>query len=309
VKPRFFEKYVTTGQAGGVGLGAYSARLMARVQEGEITMHSAAAAGTTLSVRLRAAHAPQPSEERAPAAPTASAGERLPALPPLKVLVVDDDEFNRLVFRRMLPSPPLMLTMAVNGRAALDAAKSDFPDVVLLDLEMPVMDGYEAAGRLRKLQSALRKPLRIIAISSNDDSRSIERALNSGCDEYLVKPAPREALWAALAGEQGPVRKAESTAGESDPVQLDADLHATLPDFLRSRREALDELPQALAAGDRDKFRRLAHKLAGSFALYGFKWAGAQCRALQDAAAQGEAADLARRVTAVRAHLDKVVIR
>jgi PAS domain S-box-containing protein len=309
VLPRFFEKYVTTGQAGGVGLGAYSARLMARVQEGEITMHSAAAAGTTLSVRLRAAHAPQPSEERAPAAPTASAGERLPALPPLKVLVVDDDEFNRLVFRRMLPSPPLMLTMAVNGRAALDAAKSDFPDVVLLDLEMPVMDGYEAAGRLRKLQSALRKPLRIIAISSNDDSRSIERALNSGCDEYLVKPAPREALWAALAGEQGPVRKAESTAGESDPVQLDADLHATLPDFLRSRREALDELPQALAAGDRDKFRRLAHKLAGSFALYGFKWAGAQCRALQDAAAQGEAADLARRVTAVRAHLDKVVIR
>jgi PAS domain S-box-containing protein len=122
VLPRFFEKYVTTGQAGGVGLGAYSARLMARVQEGEITMHSAAAAGTTLSVRLRAAHAPQPSEERAPAAPTASAGERLPALPPLKVLVVDDDEFNRLVFRRMLPSPPLMLTMAVNGRAALDAA-------------------------------------------------------------------------------------------------------------------------------------------------------------------------------------------
>ena len=309
VRPHFFQKYVTTGKHGGVGLGAYSARLMARVQEGEITMHSDAAAGTTLSVRLRAAHAPVASENRLPAAPTGSSGERLPELPPLKVLVVDDDEFNRLVFRRMLPSPPLEITMAVNGRAALDAAKGDWPDVVLLDLEMPVMDGYEAAGRLRKLQAQAKKPLRIIAISSNDDSRSIERALNSGCDDYLVKPAARETLWAMLAGGPSPEKRKEAAALESDPVRLDGDLRATLPEFLRSRREALDELPQALAAGDREKFRRLAHKLAGSFALYGFKWAGAQCRALQDAAAQGESADLARRVGAVRTHLDTVTIR
>ena len=314
VRPHFFAKYVTTGKDGGVGLGAYSARLMARVQEGEITMHSDAQAGTTLSVRMRAAAAP--GAQSAPAfgeahapAPTGSRAERLPVLPPLKVLVVDDDEFNRLVFRRMLPSPPLMLTMAVNGRAALDAAKSDWPDVVLLDLEMPVMDGYEAAGRLRKMQGPQKKPLRIVAISSNDDTRSIERALNSGCDDYLVKPAARETLWAVLAGAESPRKAGEGAAGEGDPVRLDADLRATLPDFLRSRREALDELPQALAAGDREKFRRLAHKLAGSFALYGFKWAGAQCRALQDASAQGEAADLARRVSALRSHLDKVVIQ
>jgi PAS domain S-box-containing protein len=310
VRPHFFEKYATTGKDGGVGLGAYSARLMARVQEGEITMHSDAAAGTTLSVRMRAAHAATPREEHAPAAPTGSRAERLPVLPPLKVLVVDDDEFNRLVFRRMLPSPPLTLTMAVNGRAALDAARSDWPDVVLLDLEMPVMDGYEAAGRLRKMQGQAHKPLRIIAISSNDDTRSIERALNSGCDDYLVKPAARETLWAVLAGsERTPASRREEDAHEKDPVNLDADLRATLPDFLRSRREALDDLPHALAAGDREKFRRLAHKLAGSFALYGFKWAGAQCRALQDAAAQGEAADLALRVSALRAHLDHVEIR
>jgi PAS domain S-box-containing protein len=310
VRPHFFQKYVTTGKHGGVGLGAYSARLMARVQEGEITMHSALEAGTTISVRLRAAEsAAQAGDSHAPAAPTGSSAERLPELPALKVLVVDDDEFNRLVFRRMLPSPPLELTMAVNGRAALDAASRDWPDVVLLDLEMPVMDGYEAAGRLRKMQAVLKQPLRIIAISSNDDPRSIERALNSGCDDYLVKPAPRETLWAALAGAKTPVKKAEAAASEGDPVKLDADLRATLPEFLRTRREALDELPQALAAGDREKFRRLAHKLAGSFALYGFKWAGAQCRALQDAAAQGEPADLARRVTAVRTHLDTVTIQ
>src|SRR5262245_24631180 len=238
VRPSFFEKYVTTGKHGGVGLGAYSARLMARVQEGEITMHSEAVAGTTISVRLRAAHA----AAQAPAAPTGSRAERLPKLPALKVLVVDDDEFNRLVFGRMRPSPPLELTMAVNGRAALDATRGDWPDVVLLDMEMPVMDGYEAAGRLRKLQAQVKKTLRIIAISSNDDSRSIERALNSGCDDYLVKPAPRETLWAVLAGTETPNKIIEKSAAESDPVDLDRDLHASLPEFLRSRREALDEL-------------------------------------------------------------------
>src|SRR5206468_3726275 len=88
-------------------------------------------------------------------------------------------------------------------------------------------------------------------------------------DEYLVKPAPREALWAALAGsESAPARKKEEDVHEKDPVNLDADLRATLPDFLRSRREALDELPQALAAGDREKFRRPAHKLASRYEVF-----------------------------------------
>ena len=309
IRARFFEKYATARKTSGLGLGAYSARLMARVQEGEITMHSDAEAGTTVSVRLRAAHAQALGEQHAPAAPTGTRDERLPELPPLKVLVVDDDEFNRLVFRRMLPSPPIEVTMAVNGRAALDAAKGEWPDVVLLDLEMPVMDGYEAAGRLRKLQGRLRKPCRIIAISSNDDPRVIERALNAGCDDYLVKPAPRETLWAVLAGTEKPRTAAATAAAKSDPVQLDADLRPTLPDFLRTRREALDELPRALAAGDRARFGRLAHKLAGSFSLYGFKWAGAQCRALKDAAEQAEAAELAQKVSAVREHLDTVEIR
>ena len=86
-------------------------------------------------------------------------------------------------------------------------------------------------------------------------------------------------------------------------------LRATLPDFLRSRREALDELPQALAAGDREKFRRLAHKLAGSFSLYGFKWAAAQCRLIEQAAEAGERDELTERIEFVRRHLGNAQVR
>ncbi len=222
--------------------------------------------------------------------------------------MVDDDEFNRFVLRRMLPQPPLTLAMAVNGRAALDAAAREWPDVVLLDLEMPVMDGYEAARQLRELERAGGRPrLLIVAISSNDDRATMERAIAAGCDDYLVKPASRAELLGILAQERVE-RPAERIPEESEAVLVDADLEGTLPGFLGSRIELLDEMRSALAGSERLAFKRLAHKLAGSLALYGFGWASAQCRALEAEAQSGEAAALEARRAAVRAHLEKVTV-
>jgi CheY-like chemotaxis protein len=292
VRPRFFHKYATAGKSGGLGLGAYSARLMARVQQGDITMRTSPDEGTTVTVRLAAAGQPAPVQDPAqPASPQAAA--LAPTGKGRRVLVVDDDEFNRMVLRRSLPEPHYEVELAVNGRAALDAARRAWPDAVLLDLEMPVMDGYEAAERLRRLEREERRPrLTIVAISSNDDAAIIERALQSGCDYYLAKPASREALLRILGG--------------GEPI--DPDLKASLPAFLESRRRILDEMPAALARGDRAAFRRLAHRLAGSFVLYGFTWAAEQCRRLERESRDGDPADLQRRAKEVRAHLDAVVL-
>jgi CheY-like chemotaxis protein len=188
VRPRFFQKYATAGKRGGVGLGAYSARLLARVQNGDISMRTSEAEGTTLTLQL--------------AASGESAGKDGSASSPLgrRILIVDDDEFNRLVLRRFLPAPEFEVEEAVNGRAALDAARRDWPDAILLDLEMPVMDGVEFAERLRALELADgRKRCTIVALSSNDEDAVIRRALAAGCDHYHVKPAPRETLLRLLA--------------------------------------------------------------------------------------------------------------
>jgi CheY-like chemotaxis protein/HPt (histidine-containing phosphotransfer) domain-containing protein len=264
-------------------------------------------------VRLEAA---AEGEARAPSAdgsaPRALAQARA-SLPALRVLVVDDDEFNRLVLRRTLPTPPFTLATAVNGRAALEAAERQWPDVVLLDLEMPVMDGYAAAAALRAMEAAgARKPLTIVAVSSNDEQAIIDKALAAGCDHYLTKPAPREALWRILQGVPGEAAPAAALADPgdaADAVLLDPDLEDSLPSFLATRRAMLEEMPGALEANERGTFRRLAHKLAGSFSLFGFAWASAQCRALERDALHGDARMLRARVEAVRAHLASVPVR
>jgi CheY-like chemotaxis protein len=231
------------------------------------------------------------------------------------VLVVDDDEFNRLVLRRYLPTPPLTLAMAVNGHAALEQAEREWPDVVLLDLEMPVMDGYEAAKRLREMERAPpegRKRCLIVAISSNDDEAIVQRALAAGCDHYLVKPAPRDVLWRLLAGVPdlpAAQRGAAAPSGEADAVLLDPDLASMVEGFLETRRRFLAEMQEALAQDDRPALKRLAHKVAGGFAMYGFAWAATHCRTMERDALLGDAADLGRRLEAVRRHLGGVQIR
>jgi len=311
VRARFFQKYATAGKSAGLGYGTYSAHLLARVQGGEVALSTSDETGTTLTVRLRAAEATDLKSKRE-LAPKPIDLSVLPALPALRVLVADDDEFNRVVLRHHLPAP-LQVSIAVNGRAAVDAALEEWPDVALLDLEMPVMDGYEAARKLREIEHVMhRKRILIVAISSNDEQTIVRRALAAGCDQYLVKPASREILWQILAGATVPLASGgagQAEVAETDEIVLDPDLEQTLPGFLESRRHALDEMPRALEAGDRASFKRLAHRLAGSFALYGFKWAARQSKAIEGDAQDGDTADLAARTAAVRAHLDAVKVR
>lgn len=293
VRGRFFEKYSTYGKPGGAGLGTYSARLMSRVQGGELEM-STGAGGTTLTLRLPAA----PASAMPPPAATRTAAAEAPAgLPALRVLVVDDDEFNILFMRANLPSPPLAVDAAINGRAALEAARARPPDVVFMDLEMPVMDGFDALAGLRRIEAdAGRKRATVVAFSSFDDEATRRRCSEAGFDGYLTKPAPRERIHEILHAAAG--------ASPSAAPSVDPDLAAHLPAFVDSRKAMVGELEQALAAGDRPTARRLAHKLAGSLALYGFGWAAEQARLLHEQTAAAPLAALAAQAAALRRHLE-----
>lgn len=201
IKSRFFAKYGSNGKAGGTGLGAYSAQLLARVQGGTLTMQSTQEAGTTLTLTLAQAQAPLAgSATPLQAGDTALANAApTPQLTALHVLVVDDDEFNLMVIASHLPQPPLQVTTAVNGRLALQAATHSRPDVVIMDVEMPIMGGLEALARIREYQAAQgQAPSYMVAYSGNDDPQSIEKFRAAGFDHCLKKPSGRESVLAVL---------------------------------------------------------------------------------------------------------------
>lgn len=196
---RFFQKYATAGKQGGTGLGTYSARLMARAQQGDLQMRSSAQEGTTLVLSLR------PCQPR-PEAPAAAARAEAQQAPTRHLLLVDDDEFNRFVTRQLLPSPPLQIETAGDGQAAVQAMSRRWPDIVLLDMEMPLMDGMETLCWIRQQEAAGLQPrCRVVMLSGNDDEGSRERALAAGADGFLVKPIARERLLASLGPALEPV--------------------------------------------------------------------------------------------------------
>jgi two-component system, cell cycle response regulator DivK len=107
------------------------------------------------------------------------------------VLVADDDPDARWIFAACLRSKGFVVFTANDGRGAIEKAKSLGPDIIVMDLAMPRVDGFEAIRRLRESSWTRRIP--IIAISAVPLSQ--DQALAAGCDAYLAKPVEPEALW------------------------------------------------------------------------------------------------------------------
>jgi two-component system cell cycle response regulator DivK len=110
-----------------------------------------------------------------------------------RILVVEDTEDNRQIMRDLLSSVGYELIEAVDGATGVEAAIRENPDLILMDIQLPVLDGYEATRRIRANESTSRTP--IIAVTSYALSGDAEKAKAAGCDDYLAKPfSPRELL-------------------------------------------------------------------------------------------------------------------
>jgi CheY-like chemotaxis protein len=131
----------------------------------------------------------------------------------LRVLVAEDNSVNQALARRLLEKRGHTVVIAENGRAALDALERDAFDLILMDVQMPVLGGLEAAACIRERERvggcAARIP--IIALTANAMAGDRERCIESGMDEYLTKPIQARELFAVMervmAGAQGEVMK------------------------------------------------------------------------------------------------------
>jgi CheY-like chemotaxis protein len=120
-----------------------------------------------------------------------------------KILLVEDNEMNRDMLKRRLERRGYRVFVAVDGKQGLEMASSESPDLILMDMSLPEMDGWEAARRLKTDPSLSRIPL--IALTAHAMAGDREKAMRAGCDDYDTKPVdlPRllEKIQALLGGE------------------------------------------------------------------------------------------------------------
>jgi len=103
-----------------------------------------------------------------------------------KILLVEDNEMNRDMLSRRLIRKGYQVVMAVDGEQAVAMSQSEKPDLILMDMSLPVIDGWEATRRVKSAESSAHIP--IIALTAHAMSGDRERALGAGCDDYDTKP-------------------------------------------------------------------------------------------------------------------------
>ena len=240
---RIFEPFERIGvsSVSGSGLGMAIVQAGVEAMAGTVDVASEPGAGTTVTLAI-------PTRTRGPAAaPAQSAGAEVayvPAKAAPRILVVDDIEINTDIARALLERIGCETAAATNGADAVVAVRGGTFDAVLMDIELPVMDGLEATRTLRGPETA--EPARsvpIIALTAFVSRDDMSACLEAGMNGYLAKPVDKDALYDALT-RVGVLQAQAVQTAESAPA-ADTPTGAAEPVFSRERYEALAKLVPA----------------------------------------------------------------
>jgi len=217
-----------------------------------------------------------------------------------RILVVDDSEESRAVVVAYLRHMGCQIETAPNGRVALERVQSARFDLVFMDMQMRVMDGYAATQAIRAWERQTgREPVPILALTAYAFREEGQRCLEAGCDAHVPKPVAREALLDAIHRfvKPPPLR-----------VQVDPQIADLLPDYIENRHRDVAALRAALPAGDFAALERIGHDMRGSGANYGLARISELGAEIEVAAKNGDGECLARVVDQLATYLEQVQI-
>ena len=204
--PKLFEKFVqadnsATRAYGGTGLGLAICRELTQMMGGRIEVESAPGKGSTFAVTL-----PLPRGETPVAEPEAPVQDAEPDVM-LRILAAEDNPTNQQVLSAVMAALGIDVEIVPDGATAVEAWRTGVYDLILMDIQMPVMDGIEAAKAIRKAERKRRRPRTpIVALTANALSHQVEEYLAAGMDGHISKPLEIAKLY------DGIVRALEATA-------------------------------------------------------------------------------------------------
>jgi PAS domain S-box-containing protein len=231
--------------------------------------------------------APAPATPAVPAARPAAAGRRL------CILLAEDNAVNQKLVVRLLQKRGHQVVVASNGREVLSLLERETFDLILMDVQMPEIDGFEATAAIRKSERATGRHLPVVAMTAHAMKGDRERCLQAGMDAYLSKPIQADDLFAAIE-RAAPAALPPDEPDRTPPAELvdwDGALEAVGGDrdilrelvtiFLETVPQWLAKLGEAVAGRDAATVRRLAHTVRGSVAQFGARAAQSAAERLE----------------------------
>jgi CheY-like chemotaxis protein len=297
--------------SGKAGLGLYFCKITVERWRGTIGAETRAQGGSRFWFRLPRAAAN--SYERTTVEHVDSATNvarpptayRNPPVKTLRILVTEDTEINRDLVSELLTRRGHSVTTAADGIEALAALERNSFDAVLMDEEMPRMNGLDATRAIRKMETSTGRHLRIVGFTGNATDEDARRCLNAGMDAFIAKPVHMDKLYQAVESQPEASQRTGQTESVSDtPVPASAKQSAPEDDsgaahlyratggnkklqrsliktFLADAPKTLSRIRRAIAKKDAQKLASAAHALKGSIAIFGAAKAVSMARGLE----------------------------